>query len=234
VKEGMYYLRGPIPATTVPTDDAPLGSRETRYVGQALPRVDAYERVTGTAVYPSDVTLPGMLHAAILRCPHPSARVKSIDTSKAERMPGVRAVIHASTPGADIAWHEEEDGPGSRLFDPRCRFEGDAVAAVAAETSYQAWDAVRAIAVTWEELPFVLDAEAALEAGSPRVHEGDAGNDATEPATYARGDVERGFAEADAVVEQTFRTACELHTPLERHGCVARWDGPRLTVWESR
>ena len=89
---------------------------------------------------------------------------------------------------------------------------------------------MRAIAVEYEVLPPLVEFEKALDAGAPEVQEG--GNIANTVA-YARGDVAKGFAEADAVVEETFRTACEIHTPLEPHGCVARWDGDSLVIWES-
>jgi xanthine dehydrogenase YagR molybdenum-binding subunit len=119
----------------------------------------------------------------------------------------------------------------TRLFESHCRFEGEPVAAVAAETPYEAWDAVRAIQVDYEILPFVADEHKALEPGAPQVH--DKGNLVAEPLRYQRGNVEKGFSEADVILEKTFRTACELHTPMELHGCVASWEGDRLTIWES-
>jgi CO/xanthine dehydrogenase Mo-binding subunit len=225
----LYFIDGAVPETAAP-DGTPQPWGETRVVGKPLPRVDGYERVSGTAVYPSDVILPDMLHGAVLRCPHPSARVKSFDASQAERMPGVRAVITGATPAADLRWYYSRT-VFTKLFDPRCRFEGEAVAAVAAETPQQAWDAVRAIKVDYEVLPFVVDERTSLRPAAAAVHDG--GNRVGEPERYARGDVARGFAEADKVVEASYRTAAEIHTPMELHGCVARWDGPRLTIWES-
>ena len=118
-----------------------------------------------------------------------------------------------------------------KLFDPLCRYEGEPVAAVAAATPYQAWDAVRAIKAEYDRLPFVVDERKALDDRAPRVHE--IGNRVTPVQTYARGNVEQGFAEADVVLEETYRTECELHTPMELHGCVARWDRDKLTLWES-
>jgi xanthine dehydrogenase YagR molybdenum-binding subunit len=211
------------------TRPAPWG--ETTVVGKRQPRVDGYERVSGSAVYAIDVTFPDMLHAAIVRCPHAHARVKRVDTSKAERMPGVRAVLTGESPGAKLPWYFGEKGPLSLLFDPHCRYEGEEVAAVAAETPQQAGDAARAVAVDYEELPFVVDYEGALAPGAPAVHEG--GNRSGEPDKYERGDVVKGFAEADVVVERTFKTPCEIHTPMEPHGSVAKWDGGRLTVWDT-
>ena len=207
---------------------APWGAT-TRVVGQSRPRVDAYERVSGAAVFPSDVVLPRMVHGAILGCPHANARVKSIDTAKAEAMPGVYAVISRETSDANPEWPYSDDFKGP-LFAEHCRFEGDAVAAVAADSPYRAHDALRAIEVEYEELPHLSDFEAALEDGAPKVHEG--GNTVS-TADYSRGDVAQGFNEADVVLEHTYRTACELHTPLEPHGCVAAWEANRLTLWES-
>ena len=229
--EGFYYLPAILPATPEPDQEQPTW-KETRVVGKPIPRIDAYERLSGTAVYPSDVRLANMLYGAVLRCPHAHARVKSVDAAKAEAMSGVRAVVSDATPGARIPWYRDREGNTvTRLFDPHCRFEGEAVAAVAAESPYVARDALEAIAVDYEVLPHTVDYEAALEPGAPEVRDG--GNRATEPQTYERGDVAAGFAEADAVLEATYRTPCELHTPLELHGCVARWDGNRLVVWES-
>jgi len=144
-------------------------------------------------------------------------------------MSGVRAVISGDSPEADLRWRYSRRS-STRLFDPHCRHQGEAVAAVAADTPYQAWDAVRAIQAQYKMLPFVVDEREAREPGAPLVYK--KGN-AREPQVYERGDVAKGFAEADVVLEETYRTECELHTPMELHGCVARWAGDRLTVWES-
>lgn len=118
----------------------------------------------------------------------------------------------------------------TRLFDPKCRFEGEEVAAVAADTIYQAWDAVRALKLNYNILAFVADESKALAAAAPSIH---VGGNKLKTDTYSRGNVERGFADADVVLEETYRTACELHTPTELHGCVARWDGDHLSIWQS-
>jgi xanthine dehydrogenase YagR molybdenum-binding subunit len=228
-KHAPYVDDGPLPET--PAAATPDESwQETKVIGQPLPRIDAYERVSGSAVYPSDLILPDMLFAAILRCPHPHARVLEVDTSEASAMPGVAEIIDPSSPEAETGWRY--GGHRTTLIDPVCRYEGEVVAAVAAETQDQAQDALRAIKVTYEVLPFVADETRALEEGAPAIHEG--GNlVGDEPSRYHRGDVEKGFAAADVVLESTYRTDCEIHNPLERHGCVARWEGDRLTVWES-
>ena len=138
-EKSLYYEEGlPIPETPRPGEN-PKPWKSTRIIGKAVPRVDAYERVSGSAVYPSDVSLPNMLYGAILRCPHPNARVVKIETGRAKSMPGVHAVISGQTPAADVPWNYSSSGITikSKLFDPRCRFEGETVAAAAAETPYR-------------------------------------------------------------------------------------------------
>lgn len=229
-RDMSYYLQGMVvPDTPEPGEQLkPWGT--TSFVGKRVPRVDAYERLSGSAIYPSDVLLPGMLYGAILRCPHAHALVKQVDIKAAETMPGVRAVITGTTPGADLNWPYSKETTG-KLFEPHCRYEGEAVAAVAADTPYQAWDAVQAIQVEYQVLPHVVDEREALKADAPAVHE--KGNRVSQPQKYERGDVDRGFAEADVVLEESYRTECEIHTPMELHGSVARWDGDGLTLWES-
>jgi xanthine dehydrogenase YagR molybdenum-binding subunit len=229
-KEKLYYVQNiPIPKTPKPSH-TPSAWKETKVIGKRLPRVDAYDRVSGRAVYPSDTLLPDMLYGAVLRCPHAHAKILSIDARETERMPGVRAVITGNTPGADVDWPYLR-GFKTKLFDPICRHEGEEVAAVAAETPYQAWDALKTIKVKYEILSFVVDEQKALEAGAPIIHQG--GNRSGETQVYERGNMEKGFAEADVVLEESYRTESEVHTPAELHGCVAKWDGDRLTVWES-
>jgi CO/xanthine dehydrogenase Mo-binding subunit len=228
--DDRYYITDVPPETPEPADQ-PGPWTATTVVGKRLTRVDAYERVSGEATYTADVLLPGMLYGAILRCPHAHAKVKTIDTSKAAKMPGVAAVITDRTPGAEIPWFNARTGPLSRLFDSTCRYEGEEVAAVAAETPYQAWDAVRAISVEYDVLPFVAAMEDALKPGAVQIHQ--AGNRSGDVSRYSRGDVDGGFAAADAVVEQTYTTACEIHAPTETHASVAKWEGNRLVVWDS-
>ncbi len=224
-----YPAEQPVPDTPDP-GSSPKPWGKTNVVGKRHPRVDGYELVSGRAVYPSDISLPGMLYGAVLRSPHPNAVVKGIDTHMAEQMPGVHAILTGSSPEADLWWSYAND-VRSKLFESRCRFEGEAIAAVAAETSCQAWDAVRAIKVQFDVLPALSDELKSLQANEPLVHDG--GNRVKPPDRYHRGDVEKGFAEADVVLEQSYRTECEIHTPLERHGCVAKWSRDRLTLWPS-
>ncbi len=226
---GFYHQRDiPVPETPLP-DKAPKPWDKTEVVGKPLPRVDAYERVSGDAVYPSDMVLPNMLYAAVLRSPHPHCNIRKIDIAAAEKMPGVRAVLWDSSPEANLSWSYSPEVK-TKLFDQRCRFEGEEIAAVAADTIYQAWDAVRAITVDYDVLPFVAEEAKSLAADAPKIH---TGGNKLKTDNYSRGDVEKGFADADVVHEATFRTESELHTPTELHGCVAHWDGDRLTIWQS-
>jgi xanthine dehydrogenase YagR molybdenum-binding subunit len=165
--------------------------------------------VTGAARYAADVRLPGLLYARIVRSPYPHARIRRIDSSRAERVDGVRAVL-SSASSPRIGWYEE-----SALFDRTVRFIGDEVAAVAAESEELAEDAARLIAVEYEPLAFDMQ-------GSP-----------VEPQAEQRGDLARGLREADVVLEAVYRTQTALHNALEPHGCTALWNGDRLVVYES-
>jgi len=183
---------------------------DLKVVGKRIPRVDGPDKVSGMARYTFDLRLPGMLHAAVLRCPHPHARLKRIDTSKAKAHPEVRAVL---------VMEEKE-----------YRFAGFEVAAVAATTLAAARQALALIDVQYETLPFVTDPDLARRPGAPRVRpEGNV----EVSLESRRGSVEAAFRESHAVVELTFRTPVALHTCLEGHGSLARWEGDLLTVWDS-
>jgi len=194
-------------------------------VGSALSRLEGPDKVTGRARYSSDVRLPRQLYGAVLRSPHPHARVISVNFEAVEALPGVHCVLCAAN-SEPIAWYDE-----SYVFDPTVRFVGDEVAAVAAESEEIAADALRLLEVTYEPLPFVTDLDAALEAGAPDVLEG--GNLHDEPNVYDRGDAEAGLARAEVTIDQTYRTAAAVHNSLEPHGCTAWWEGDRLTLWDS-
>ncbi|MCS7198582.1 MAG: xanthine dehydrogenase family protein molybdopterin-binding subunit [Candidatus Bipolaricaulota bacterium] len=197
-----------------------------QFVGKKTTRVDGPERVTGKALYTFDVQLPGMLYGKILRSPHPHARIKSINTQRAEQLPGVRAVLsHQNTP--KISFRRQ-----TFLFDEVVRYVGDEVACVIADDEEIAQDALELIEVEYEILPFVLDPEEALQPWAPRLYP-DGNLLGGQPELYQRGDIERGFAQADVIVERTFRTQCALHNCMEPHGSVALWEGDSLTVWDS-
>ncbi|MGE5619648.1 MAG: xanthine dehydrogenase family protein molybdopterin-binding subunit [Sphingomonadaceae bacterium] len=195
-------------------------------VGSPAPRVDGFERVTGKARFTTDVRPPGMLYGRILRSPFPHARIASIDTTRAELLSGVRAVLSPANAPA-IRWKD-----GKLLLDTVVGYVGDEVAAVAADDPETASDAIDLINVEYEELPFVLDPHEALTAGAPKVHP--AGNlMGGKPSVYERGDMQRGWAEAEVTIEETFHTQAALHNSLEPHGSVAHWVGDELTIWDS-
>ena len=220
--------------------------RRLRVVGTSAPRVDAIEKVTGRARYAGDIVLPGMLHGKILRSPHPHAKIRAVDPRGAEDVPGVIAVLTRD----DLKDLDPYYGPVVHdrplLALDTARYAGEPVAAVAAEDEATAERAASLVRVEYEELPSALGTAAALAAGAPRLHEGPyRGGDerlAVKPALeknichherVVRGDVERGFAEADLVVEDTFTFPMVYHAALEPHTVLARWDGAGLTVWAS-
>ncbi|MDZ7342039.1 MAG: xanthine dehydrogenase family protein molybdopterin-binding subunit, partial [candidate division KSB1 bacterium] len=195
-------------------------------VGKPIPRVDGYDKVSGTAEYTFDIRLPNMAFAKTLRCSLPHAIIKKIDITKAKQLPGVLAVYtYENAP--KIPWYD-----GSFLFDPHLRFEGDEVACVAAETEKIAEQAIQLIEVEYDALPFAIDVEKAMPPDAPKIH--DAGNiSGGKPAVYQRGDLEKGFAAADAIVEDTFTTQIAIHNPTEVHCSVVNWEGDHLTIWDS-
>jgi xanthine dehydrogenase YagR molybdenum-binding subunit len=173
-------------------------------------RVEGLDKVSGRARYSCDVRLPGQLYAAVLRSPHPHARLRSLDAARALKLPGVRAVVSALD-APEIAWYET-----SRVFDRTLRHIGDEVAAVAADSEELARDALRAIAVEYEALPFDV------ARGSPE-----------KPKVEGRGDLAAGMRAAEELLEATYTTQTALHNALEPHGCTAAWEGARLTLYES-
>jgi xanthine dehydrogenase YagR molybdenum-binding subunit len=194
-------------------------------VGHPQRRVEGAEKVTGRARYAYDACPPGRLYARVLRSPLPHARIRRLDTARAQALPGVRAVLSLLNAPV-IGWYQD-----SYLFDATLRFIGDEVAAVAAETEEIAEDALRLIEVEYEPLPFVVDLAAALHPSAPQLRE--AGNIAGEPKIYQRGDPGAGFRSAEVIVEEAYTTQTALHNCLEPHGCTVTWEGDRLTIWES-
>ncbi len=204
--------------------------KETKVIGKKIPRVDSYELVSGTAKYSTDINLPGMLYAKILRSSHPHAEITDIDTSKAEALPGVKGVLgYKNAP--KIKWWSDK----SFLFDRTVRYVGDEVAAILAEDEHTAEDALKLIKVTYKPLPYVLDPEEAMKPEAPKIWpDGNLMLFRGEPIiSYSRGDVEKGFAESDIVLERKYITQVALHCPMETHADVANWDGDYLTLWDS-
>jgi len=189
-----------------PLDPWPDGPQDV--VGRPAPRQDGRQRATGRALYTADIELPGMLHAAVLRSPHPRARVKKLDASPAHDAPGVRAIL--------------EPGTIPELVRD-ANYQGQPIAAVAADTFAQARAALARIDVEFEVLEPLIDPEEAVQKKSLL----------SEPRTFDRGDVANGLAEADAIVEATYRTQTVLHNSMETHQSVCDWDGDQLVVYIS-
>jgi putative selenate reductase molybdopterin-binding subunit len=203
--------------------------------------------VTGTARYTFDLDVPGVLHLKVLRSPHAHARIVAVDTAAALAVPGVEAVFtHADAPAVHFSTaqheHATEDPADTRVLDDVVRFAGQRVAAVVATSPAAAEEGCRALAVTYAVLPAVLDSEAAMRPGAPLVH-GDKGaahriaradGNVAGELHAALGDVEAGFAAADAVYEAEFRTPRVQHASLETHGAVG-WldDDGRLVIRSS-
>jgi putative selenate reductase molybdopterin-binding subunit len=215
-------------------------------IGKAERKVDAIKLVTGKARFSDDSELRGLLHARLLTSPHAHALIREIDVSEARALPGVHAVLtYKDVPripysGAARAW--PEPGPQDRYsLDYIVRFVGDRVAVVAAETPEIAEQALRLIKVDYEVLPAVFDARQASEASAPKLHpepESSRIYDATRNIAahfqIEAGDVERGFAEADLVVEGEYSVPPMQPAPLECHVVITYWDeDDRLVVRSS-
>ncbi len=198
-----------------------------------MERVDAFERLTGDAKYASDIYLPGMLYVKILRSPYPHARVKNIDASRAEALPGVKAILTpADVP--DFPIHNRETAPFLTMpvLASTARYAGDEILAVAAVDEETAQSALELIKVDYEKLPFVLDAEEAVKETAPKLYP--EGNVIQESAdTIIRGDVEEGFRQADVILEEKYKTHLIQHVTMEPRVAVAAWSGRRLTLWDS-
>ncbi|MFZ1952147.1 MAG: molybdopterin cofactor-binding domain-containing protein [Pseudolabrys sp.] len=209
---------GSLPASALLEEDAENGD----FIGKSVRRIDTPSKVSGRLKYAGDMTMPGMLHVQVLRSPHAHARIVSIDTSAAEAIEGVEGVItSADVPG--------EDGFGVFVNDQpvmargRVRYVGEAVAAVAAETPLIAKRVLAAIKVVYEPLPAVFDPDAAIRPGAPVLHDY-APDNITKHIPIRVGDVDKGFAESDLVVEETYSTQAIEHAYLEPEAGLAYVD----------
>ncbi len=201
-------------------------SSDFTVVGKRHPRPEGRAKVTGSARYASDYYLPGMLYLKFVRSPHPHARVVAIDASKALALPGVKAVLTAKDMPA-YRWN-----PSKPLLTDVARFVGDEVAVVAAVDEDTAAEAARLVRVDYQPLPFVLDAEESMQPAAPKLFpEGNLVGGA--PVVVSRGDMEKGFAEADLVYEARYRTGLLQHATAETKVSVAQWENGKLTIWDS-
>jgi xanthine dehydrogenase YagR molybdenum-binding subunit len=239
----------------VPLDEPPPlpENAALAVIGKSLPRLDARQKVTGKARYTFDVQLPGMLYARRVVSDVPHARVTSVDTSDAERVPGVRAVhvLDRQLLQAQL----RDPGAEAKNRYPTVRYAGQPLAAVAAETPRAAEAAARLVKVTYEPLPHVTSLDEALKDDAPAVFPGPTEQAATAGGGGAapglpqhgnvrgpdtgkmfglpRGDVAKGLADADLVVDAEYRTQVQTHVPMETHGIVADWQEDGLTIYAS-
>jgi CO/xanthine dehydrogenase Mo-binding subunit len=228
--EAEQLLRAPAPAPLVPMPievRGPEPNRQTPAVGQRTTRPDARTHGLGQTKYIDDFYVPGMLYAKIKRAGVASGRILSIDTSEAEAMPGVMAVITGKDIPVNSFGPSLKDQPV--LADERVFHAGDGVAAVAALTEQIAADAIEKIKIEFEELPPVLDPLESLKLETPGIHAPSANIYGHK--LIKKGDIERGFAESYRVFEGSFRTQMVEHVPLEPHASLAQWDANgRLTI----
>ncbi|MBW3656256.1 MAG: xanthine dehydrogenase family protein molybdopterin-binding subunit, partial [Gemmatimonadetes bacterium] len=221
------------------------GSREEKsaplnVIGTRQRKTDGLEKSTGRARYTDDLVLPGMLHGKILRSPHPHALIRSIDTSAAQALPGVFAVVTGSEmpiPFGIIVWTPDENA----LATDKVRYIGDAVAAVAAVDEDTALRALELIRVDYEVLEAILDPHESARRTDVQIHQakkaGHNGN-ISKIVKLEFGEVEQGLRESDVVVEGEYFFEGTTHTPIEPHCAIGQWEeggapGGRLTVWSS-
>jgi 4-hydroxybenzoyl-CoA reductase alpha subunit len=207
---------------------------EYSVIGKRVPRVDAVEKITGQAKYAADYSLPGMLWCKVLRSPYAHARILTIDTSRAERLPGVKAVIT----GKDFGGWTWGFMPATRDEPPvaldKVRYLYEAVAAVAAIDEDIAEEATELIKVDYEELPGVFDPEEAMQDGAPQVHDYVKNNMSVEY-NWNFGDVDKAFADSYIVREDRFRTARTTHGYLEPPAALAFYDpAGSITIWAAK
>ena len=243
-----------------------LSTKEYKIVGKRPIRHDGYEKVTGKARYGADLTLPGLLHGKILRSPHAHARILSVDTTKAEAHPEVRAVVTSRhLPDTSAMSLSNRQASDRVLAGDKVLYKGHPIAAVAATSPHAAEEALSLIEVEYDVLPAVMDVEDAMKPGAPQLHDGHASGlvryqdltlgdmpieEAARPGTpqthngyegnvaehtrLSLGDVEKGFEEADLVVEREFRTKMVHQGYIEPHTATAWWEPHgKITVWCS-
>jgi xanthine dehydrogenase YagR molybdenum-binding subunit len=233
----------------VPTTEPPVWpiNKDLKYVGQSIERYDGQAKVTGRARYTSDVQLPGMLYAKFVNASVPHAKIVSIDTSAAERCPGVRGVHVIQHVLGNAVLRDPALDP---VKYPVVRYAGQPVAAVAATTPAMAEEAAALVKVRYDASPFVVDLDKARAPDAPDVFPGAADEEGSAgggggpsnvkqtgnihgPSIHRRGETDQGFKDADVIVEGHYVTQVQTHSALETHGVVADWKPELLTVWAS-
>ncbi len=216
------------------TSNIVLSNTEYKTVGKRPVRHDGYDKVTGKAQYSADIILPGLLHGMVLRSPHAHAVIKSIDTSRAEAHPDVRAVVTSKDLADPGDWDIGDRHLSNKvLASDKVVYKGHAIAAVAAANPHAAEAALALIDVEFDALPAVTSAEEAMAEGAPQLHPEYAGN-VSDHSQLKLGDVDAAFPEADIVVEREFRTQTVHQGYIEPHSATAWWTPEgKLTVWCS-
>jgi len=208
-----------------------LNMPEYALVGKRIPRTDSIEKVRGEAKFTADLSLPGMLYGKILRSPHPHARILNIDTSKAEKFLGVRAAITGKRDAIPYAWGVLPYTRDYQLFPiDKVRYIGQEVAAVAAIDEDIAQEALGLIKVDYEPLPAVFDAEEAMKEGAPLIHDDKPGNICVH-VKVNEGEVDKALAEADLVLEGSFRGPEESYCQGEPYAVLASFDSTGVDIW---
>jgi 4-hydroxybenzoyl-CoA reductase alpha subunit len=203
-------------------------------IGQPTPKKDGTLKALGSAEYADDISMPGMLHGKLLRSPHSHARIVRIETSRAEALPGVRAIVT----GKDFPGVKYGNLPQTRDYLPLAvdtvRYIGEEVAAVAAIDEDTAEEALDLIEVEYEPLPAVFDPEEAMRPGAPLLHDKAPGNISAQVA-FEFGEVDDAFSRADYVREDTFETQPVKQGMLEPHACVGLWDNTgKISLWACK
>ena len=208
--------------------------RDYAVINTRAPRLDAPAKATGRAKYIDDMTLPGMLYGALLQSPLAHAKILNIDTSKARRLPGVKAVVTAEDAGlVQLRGESRPDTTKPYSAHEKVRYVGDEIAAVAAVDLETALEAISLIKVDYEELPAVFTAEEAMAEGAPQLHEKYPRNLCAE-VHQEFGDVEAAFKECDLIRTDVFRNKRQDAAFLEPHGCIADYDlSGYLTFYSS-
>jgi xanthine dehydrogenase YagR molybdenum-binding subunit len=234
----------------VPLDEPPPlpPNSELTFIGKPTPRWDGAQKVSGRGKYTADVQLPGMLYARMIDSSIAHGRIISIDTSAAEKLPGVKAVhVIEHTFGIAELRDPKQEVPSKY---PIVRYAGQPIAGVAAITPQIAADAAALVEVTYDEMPFVVDRQSAREEDAPKVFPGPADAAGTAgggggpkgvqqvgnvhgPQQKKVGDVEQGYSQADAIVESEYFTQVQTHSALETHGFVVDWKPEEITVYAS-
>ena len=216
------------------TSNIVLSKTEYKTVGKRPVRHDGYDKVTGKAQYSADIDLPGLLHGTVLRSPHAHASIRSIDTSRAEAHPDVRAVVTSKDLPDPMEWAIGDRHLSNKvLASDKVVYKGHAIAGVAAVNAHAAEAALSLIDVEYDVLPAVTSAEDAMKEGAPQLHP-EYKDNVSDHSQLKLGDVDAAFDAADLVVEREFRTQTVHQGYIEPHSATAWWTPEgKLTVWCS-